>query len=553
MSAFPMCPDCRREYEDPSNRRFHAEPNACPVCGPRLSLRGPGGEAVPAGDPLGTAAEELLRGRIVAVRGRGGFQLAADATNEEAGRALRERKRREEKPFAAMFPDIASVRAAARISRADEAILRDPSAPILLCPSRASSPLAPAVSMGMPTVGVFLPYSPLHRLLLSRVGRPLVMTSGNQTDEPIAIGNDEALTRLRGIADLYLLHDREVVQRSDDSVVRRVGRAPYPIRRARGFVPAPVRLSRSFPDVAGLGADLKGTFCFIREDAAYLSQHLGDLELSLSRDFYRESFRFFREFLGAEPVAACHDLHPAYFTTSFAEELARSARLFPLQHHKAHMYSVMAETGFLGKAVGVAFDGTGYGEDGTIWGGEFFAVNGEEVTRAGHLSRFSLPGGDAAVREPWRTALSLLRDVLGRPEAERRRASCSRGPRRLGAAPARRAGQGDQRGAHVQRRAALRRRLRDRRPLRAGELRGAGADAARGGCVPAGRRDVPVLPGSRKRAACGMTGEERSPGWSPTRREGCRRQRSPAGSTTRSPPRSSRRPPAWRGHSGRGT
>lgn len=419
MSAFPMCPDCRREYEDPSNRRFHAEPNACPACGPRLSLRGPGGEAVPAGDPLGTAAAELLRGRIVAVRGLGGFQLAADATNEEAVRALRERKRREEKPFAAMFPDIASVRAAARISRADEAILRDPSAPILLCPSRASSPLAPAVSMGMPTVGVFLPYSPLHRLLLSRVGRPLVMTSGNRTDEPIAIGNDEALTRLRGIADLYLLHDREVVQRSDDSVVRRVGRAPYPIRRARGFVPAPVRLSRSFPDVAGLGADLKGTFCFIREDAAYLSQHLGDLELSLSRDFYRESFRFFREFLGAEPVAACHDLHPAYFTTSFAEELAGSARLFPLQHHKAHMYSVMAETGFLGKAVGVAFDGTGYGEDGTIWGGEFFAVNGEEVIRAGHLSRFSLPGGDAAVREPWRTALSLLRDVLGRPEAER--------------------------------------------------------------------------------------------------------------------------------------
>ena len=419
MSAFPMCPACRKEYEDPSNRRFHAEPNACPECGPRLSLCGSDGAPEGGADPLGTAAAALVAGRIVAVRGLGGFQLAADATSEGAVRALRERKRREEKPFAVMFPDIESARAAARISGADEAILRDPSAPILLCPSRASSPLAPAVSMGMPTVGIFLPYTPLHRLLLASAARPLVMTSGNRTDEPIAIGNGEALTRLRGIADLFLLHDREVVQRLDDSVVRRVGRAAYPIRRARGFVPAPVTLPRSFPDVAGLGGDLKGTFCFIREDAAYLSQHLGDLELSPTRDFYEESFRFFREFLDAKPVAACHDLHPAYFTTSFAAGLAGVNRLFALQHHKAHIYSVLAETGFLGKAVGVAFDGTGYGEDGTIWGGEFFAVDGEEVTRAGHLSRFPLPGGDAAVREPWRTALSLLREVLGRTEAEK--------------------------------------------------------------------------------------------------------------------------------------
>jgi hydrogenase maturation protein HypF len=272
--------------------------------------------------------------------------------------------------------------------------------------------------MGMPTVGVFLPCTPLHRLLLARAGRPLVMTSGNRTDEPIAIGNEEALSRLRGIADLFLLHDREVVQRSDDSVVRRVGRAAYPIRRARGFVPAPVTLPRSFPDVVGLGADLKSTFCFVREDAAYLSQHLGDLEQSPSRDFYEEAFRFFRRFLDSSPVAACHDLHPAYFTTSFAATLAGVDRLFALQHHKAHVYSVMAETGFLGKAVGVAFDGTGYGEDGAIWGGEFFLVDGEEVTRAGRLASFPLPGGDAAVREPWRTALSLLREILGRREAE---------------------------------------------------------------------------------------------------------------------------------------
>jgi hydrogenase maturation protein HypF len=418
MAAFPMCPACRREYEDPMDRRFHAEPNACPECGPRLSLSDADGAPVPAPDPLGTAAAALAEGRIVAVRGLGGFQIAADATSEEAVRALRERKRREEKPFAVMFPDLDAARIAAKITKADEAILQGPGAPILLCPSRASSPLAPAVSMGMPTVGVFLPYTPLHRILLSRAGRPLVMTSGNRTDEPIAIGNAEALSRLRGIADLFLLHDREVVQRADDSVVRRVGRGVYPIRRARGFVPAPVSLPRSFPDVAGLGGDLKSTFCFIREDAAYISQHLGDLEQVPARDFYEEAFRFFREFLDARLRAACHDLHPAYFTTAFAAGMAGAHRLFALQHHKAHVYSVLAETGFLGKAVGVAFDGTGYGEDGAVWGGEFFAVDGAEVTRAGHLSYFPLPGGDAAVREPWRTALSLLREVLGRREAE---------------------------------------------------------------------------------------------------------------------------------------
>ncbi|MEW6719868.1 MAG: carbamoyltransferase HypF [Thermodesulfobacteriota bacterium] len=418
MSVFPMCPSCRREYTDPLDRRYHAEPIACPECGPRLSLKDADGEPIPWPDPVGAAASALDEGRIVAIRGLGGFQLAADATREEAVRALRERKRREEKPFAVMFPDIASARAAARIADADAAILEGPAAPILLCPARDPSPLAPAVSMGMPTVGVFLPYTPLHRLLLSRAGRPLVMTSGNRTDEPIAIGNDEALTRLRGIADLYLMHDREVVQRSDDSVVRRVGRLTYPIRRARGFVPAPVKLPRSFPDVAGLGADLKSTFCFVREDAAYLSQHLGDLEHSETREFYEETFRFFRQFLDAKLRAACRDLHPAYFTTSFAGALTGVEQVFALQHHKAHIYSVMAETGFSGKAVGVAFDGTGYGEDGTIWGGEFFTTDGEEVVRAGHLARFPLPGGDAAVREPWRTALSLCREVLGRREAE---------------------------------------------------------------------------------------------------------------------------------------
>lgn len=417
MAAFPMCAACRTEYGDPLDRRFHAEPNACPACGPRLSVRHGDGTTLETDDPVGTAVRAILAGSVVAVRGLGGFQLAVDATNDDAVRALRVRKRREEKPFAVMFRDIASVRSAVRIGAADEAILRSPRAPVLLAPGRPGSPLAPSVSEGLPTAGVFLPYTPLHRMLLDGADRPLVMTSGNATDEPIAIGNDEALSRLRGIADLFLLHDREVVQRSDDSVVRRVGRGIYPIRRARGFVPAPVTLPRSFPDVVGLGGELKSTFCFVKGDAAYLSQHIGDLEQAPVRDFYEEAYRFFFRFLDARPRAACHDLHPAYFTTAFAER-AGADRLFALQHHKAHIYSALADTGFEGKAVGVAFDGTGYGEDGAIWGGEFFSIDGMEVRRAGHLAYFPLPGGDAAVREPWRAALSLLRTTLGAAEAE---------------------------------------------------------------------------------------------------------------------------------------
>ena len=417
MAAFPMCAACRKEYADPLDRRFHAEPNACPACGPRLSVRDGEGAPLDSDDPIGAVARAILAGSIAAIRGLGGFQLAVDATNDDAVRELRRRKRREEKPFAVMFRDVGSVRAAARIAAADEEILRSPRAPVLLAPSRGGSILAPSVSAGLPTTGVFLPYTPLHRMLLDRADRPLVMTSGNATDEPIAIGNDEALSRLRGVADLFLLHDREVVQRSDDSVVRRVGRGVYPIRRARGFVPAPVTLRRTFPDVVGLGGELKNTFCFVKGDAAYLSQHIGDLEQAPVRDFYEETYRFFHRFLDARPRAACHDLHPAYFTTAFADR-AGADRLLGLQHHKAHIYSVLAETGFAGKAVGVAFDGTGYGEDGAIWGGEFFAVDGMEVRRAGHLGYYPLPGGDAAVREPWRTALSLLRATLGAAEAE---------------------------------------------------------------------------------------------------------------------------------------
>jgi hydrogenase maturation protein HypF len=450
MSAFPLCPRCRKEYEDPADRRFHAEPNACPACGPALSVRTREGGPVATDDPVGCVCEALLSGQIVAIRGLGGFHLAADATNESTIRTLRERKLREEKPFAVMVESVDAARLHARLGKADEAILASPYAPVLLVERSERSKLCPSVAPGLRNIGLFLPYTPLHRLLLARAKRPLVMTSGNLTDEPIATGNEEALSRLSGIADRFLLHDREIVQRSDDSVVRCVGGKVYPIRRARGFVPAPVVLAsplrsravfddpersretdvlqststiQNVPggkkrDVAGLGGELKSTFCILKEGFAYLSQHLGDLDQPSVREFYASTFGFFRQFLDAELAAVCRDLHPAYYTTAFADTVG-AGRVFSLQHHKAHLYALLAESGFHGKAVGVSFDGTGYGEDGAIWGGEFFAIDGMEMRRAAALDDFPLQGGDAAVREPWRTAVGFLHATFGPAEAKR--------------------------------------------------------------------------------------------------------------------------------------
>ena len=466
MAAFPLCALCRREYEDPADRRFHAEPNACPECGPSLSVVSREGTPVATGDPVGRVAGALCAGEIVAIRGLGGFHLAADATNEETVHRLRERKHREEKPFAVMVKDLAAARSIARLSKTDEAILSSPSAPILLLKTSGNTSLAPSVAPGLSNTGVVLAYTPLHRLILERLDRPLVMTSGNVTDEPIATGNGEAVERLSGIADLFLLHDREILQRSDDSVVRRIGGRAYPIRRARGFVPAPVLLQfrkngdvpklfmSSDPDVpelskipgqessitslegkkfrnvpvftklcvAGLGGELKSTFCILKEGFAYLSQHLGDLDQVPVREFYRETFDFFRRFLDVELSAVCRDLHPAYFTTSFADSVG-AGRVFSLQHHKAHLYSLLAESGFSGKAVGVSFDGTGYGEDGAIWGGEFFAIDGMEMSRAAAFDYFPLQGGDSAIREPWRTAVGFIHETFG--PGDGRKIACS--------------------------------------------------------------------------------------------------------------------------------
>ncbi|MGW8286157.1 MAG: carbamoyltransferase HypF [Candidatus Deferrimicrobiaceae bacterium] len=440
MAVFPLCAECQREYEDSSDRRFHAEPVACPVCGPSIEAREADGRYLQPDDPIRFVAEALRAGRIAAIRGLGGFHLAADATDDDAVQSLRERKHREEKPFAVMVRNMATARLLASLSAADEEILASPSAPVLLADQAKGSSLSPRVAPGLHNVGIFLPYTPLHRLLLDMVDRPLVMTSGNVTDEPIATGNEEALERLSGIADIFLLHNREIIQRSDDSVVRRVGRTIYPIRRARGLVPAPIVIKppscggrhgtfRKVPLMgrhgsrgsignvpssafAGLGAEIKNTFCILKGGFAYLSQHIGDLEHATVRDFYADTFRFFRTFLDVDLAAVCRDLHPGYFTTSFAGTVGAD-RILSLQHHKAHLYSLMAETGFAGKAVGVAFDGTGYGEDGAIWGGEFFAIDGMEMSRAAHLDYFPLQGGDTVVKEPWKVALSLLRETLG--------------------------------------------------------------------------------------------------------------------------------------------
>jgi hydrogenase maturation protein HypF len=426
MAPFPLCPECAREYADPADRRFHAEPVACPACGPALRAEAADGTPVDA-PPVEAAAEALRRGAIVALRGLGGFQLACDAGDAGAVGRLRERKRREEKPFAVMVRDLPEARGLARLSAAEAALLADPAAPIVLCERAAGAPLVPGVSPGLSRIGLLLPYTPLHRLLCDAAARPLVMTSGNLTDEPIAVGNDEAKARLCCVADLFLLHDREVLRRADDSVAAVVEGKPYPVRRARGYAPAPVRLggrharlARALGDraVAGLGGEMKGAFCFLKRGEAVLSQHLGDLGDPLARDFYRSEFDFFRRFLDADPAAACRDLHPGYFTTAFAESFAGSCPVFPLQHHEAHLYALLAERGFSGRAVGVAFDGTGYGHDGTVWGGEFFAIDGPSMRRAGRLRPFALQGGDAAVRAPWKSALSLLLAAMPAGEAE---------------------------------------------------------------------------------------------------------------------------------------
>ena len=405
MRAFRMCVDCRREYGDPGDRRFHAEPVACPACGPRLTLFGARDDAY----PIQAAADVIAAGGIAALKGLGGFHLACDATDEGAVARLRDRKRRPDKPFAVMVADQAAVRAWFAPTPAELEALSSWRAPIVLIAARGE--LAPSVAPGFARHGVMLPSTPLHHLLLHAVDRPLVMTSGNASEEPICVTNEDAADRLTSIADAVLVHDRDVVARYDDSVVRvRTGDAtPSVVRRARSSAPTPIDLTIEAAPTLGTGAFLHGAFCLATGRTAFLSQHVGDLDTEESMTAYREALDRFREVFRIEPELVAHDRHPDFMTTRFAASLGLPA--IAVQHHHAHIAATMAERGLDGDVLGLAFDGLGLGDDETIWGGELLVCDAAEYRRVGHLRQVVQPGGDAATRDPVRMALAYANDA----------------------------------------------------------------------------------------------------------------------------------------------
>jgi hydrogenase maturation protein HypF len=414
MRGFEMCRECRREYEDPGDRRFHAQPNACPACGPRLALWGTDGRVeAERHEALLAAGEAIRHGAVVAVKGLGGFHLVVDARNEDAVRNLRVRKRREEKPLALMFPSLEHLREACRVSEAEERLLRSPESPIVLL-SRESSgtgPIAPSVAPGNPSLGALLPYTPLHHLLLGELDFPVVATSGNLSDEPICIDEREALGRLSGIADAFLVHDRPIARHVDDSIVRVMAGRELVLRRARGYAPLPVHLTEAAPPLLGVGAHLKSSVALAVGKDVFLSQHIGDLETAEAHTAFRAVIGSLRSLYEAEPEAVACDLHPDYLSTRYARE--SGLPLHRVQHHHAHVASCMAECELDGTVLGVSWDGTGLGTDGTIWGGEFLLATRSSFERVAHLRTFQLPGGDRAVREPRRSALAVLYEVLG--------------------------------------------------------------------------------------------------------------------------------------------
>ncbi|HEY6148364.1 MAG TPA: carbamoyltransferase HypF, partial [Thermoanaerobaculia bacterium] len=394
MAPFEMCAPCRAEYENPADRRFHAQPNACPDCGPGLFAVSAGGEPLAWPDPVRGTAKTLLAGLTVAIKGLGGFHLACDATNPTAVARLRRRKRREEKPFAVMVAGIREAEAIAEISPAERKLLESTERPIVLLKRREGSGLAEGVSPDNPLVGVLLAYTPLHHLLLADVGRSLVMTSGNLSEEPIVCGNEEALRRLSGIADGFLFHDREIESRCDDSVARVVARGPVLLRRSRGWVPRSIPVDVPFAEpVLAAGGHLKNTFCIGLGGAAYLGPHIGDLENLETLAAFEESVDRMEKFLKVRPEIVAHDLHPDYVSTVWARD-ERSGRKVAVQHHHAHVASAMAEHGLAGPVLGLAWDGTGYGTDGTAWGGELLLAGLDGFERLGSFRPIRLAGGE---------------------------------------------------------------------------------------------------------------------------------------------------------------
>jgi len=403
MRSFPMCAACDAEYHDPSNRRFHAQPNACPVCGPQVSFGTLTRDAA-----IQAAVDALRGGLIVAIKGIGGFHLACDATNGLAVRTLRDRKGRGAKPFALMAKDLARVRRYAHVSEDEAQLLTAKERPIVLLRTLDNPELSPAVAPGNKYLGFLLPYTPLHHLLLGE--KPLVMTSGNFSDEPIVKDNGEALSRLANLADAFLMHNRDIYVVCDDSVTRVFEKRELPIRRSRGYSPMPVKLTHSGPTVLAVGGELKSTFCLTRDDNAYLSQHIGDMENLETLAAFEHAFAHFRALFRAEPTRLICDLHPNYLSSRWAAGYAaeKNLPLVRVQHHHAHLAAVMAEHGCESRAIGVIFDGTGYGTDGAIWGGEILCGGFDGFERLMHLKYVPLAGGDASIRRPLRMALAHL-------------------------------------------------------------------------------------------------------------------------------------------------
>ncbi len=407
MADFPLCADCAREYGDPADRRFHAEPVACPACGPQLALVDRAGRPL-AGDPIAETARFLLAGLVVAVKGLGGYHLAADARDEAAVATLRARKHRAQKPFALMAGSLEAARALADINDAEARQLEGPRRPIVLLRRRDDGGLAASVAPDNREVGVMLPYTPLHHLLLRAFGGPLVFTSGNLSDEPIAYRDADAMARLGAIADAFLTHDRRIHVRADDSVVRVLDGAAMILRRARGYAPAPLRLTApACRHVLAVGAELKSTICLLRGADAFVSHHLGDLEHYPAFQAFEEAIAHYQRLFDVRPASIAHDLHPEYVSTRWA--LAnREVEAVSVQHHHAHIVACLADNARGGPAIGVAFDGLGLGSDGTLWGGEFLIADAGGFERVGHLEAVPMPGGEAAIREPWRMAAAYL-------------------------------------------------------------------------------------------------------------------------------------------------
>jgi hydrogenase maturation protein HypF len=415
MRSFKMCPLCQKEYDNPLDRRFHAQPNACPVCGPKLELVDGEDKPFECEDVISAASRLLKEGKILAVKGLGGFQLACNATDDGVVKLLRERKRRPSKPLAVMMGTIKDIEKHCLVSPEERELLESPQAPIVLLRWKEGSNIAREVAPNLKYLGVMLPYTPLHHLLMQEVNLPLVMTSGNLSEEPIAKDNDEALRRLKGIADYFLLHNRDIYARYDDSVYMVETGVPQALRRARGYAPYPIFLPFKAKQVLACGAEDKNTFCLTKDEHAFLSQHIGDMENEETLEHFERTINLYEKLFRVEPEVIAYDMHPEYLATKYALELGTNdgLPLVPVQHHHAHIVSCMVENNVEEPVIGVAFDGTGYGPDGTLWGGEFLLADYKGFKRAGHFEYVPLVGGVVAIKKPYRMALSYLFTLLG--------------------------------------------------------------------------------------------------------------------------------------------